>query len=250
MSDSCQLKVKVNAFTRFVVKQSRKFKSRVFPNRIRLPKNTNDSENKENNPVPAVVRQNDSDSESDSEGYIRWRDYYGEDEKGRMAAKVARKDSLEIKLAQRPDRRELIEKNIIPSMTDKEKQRTKEALESKLTRRLSLRPSVEELEQRNILKTQTPEEMLMEKEQKKKILNRKLSFRPTVEELKSRKIIKFSDYVEVTKAHDYDRRADKPWTRLTPKDKAAIRKELNEFKSMEMEVHEDSRHMTSIRRKL
>ena len=73
---------------------------------------------------------------------------------------------------------------------------------------------------------------------------RKLSFRPTIEELKERKIIYFNDYVEVTPAHEYDRRADKPWTRLTPKDKAAIRKELNDFKSNEMEIHEDSRHLT------
>ena len=28
-------------------------------------------------------------------------------------------------------------------------------------------------------------------------------------------IIKFSDYIEVTPCHEYDRRADKPWTRLT-----------------------------------
>ena len=76
------------------------------------------------------------------------------------------------------------------------------------------------------------------------LLRLQLSFRPTVEELKERKIIRFNDYVEVTAAHDYDRRADKPWTRLTPRDKAAIRKELNEFKSLEMEVHEDSRYMT------
>ena len=48
----------------------------------------------------------------------------------------------------------------------------------------------------------------------------------------------------MTQAHEYDRRADKPWTRLTPRDKAAIRKELNDFKSTEMEVHEDSRHLT------
>lgn len=46
-----------------------------------------------------------------------------------------------------------------------------------------------------------------------------LSFRPTIEELKERKIIKFSDYVEVTEAEIYDRRAEKPWTRLTPRDK-------------------------------
>ena len=57
-------------------------------------------------------------------------------------------------------------------------------------------------------------------------------------------IIKFSDYIEVTPCHEYDRRADKPWTRLTPKDKASIRKELNDFKSNEMDVHENSRHLT------
>ncbi|EPY82902.1 phosphatase and actin regulator 1 isoform 1-like protein [Camelus ferus] len=77
-----------------------------------------------------------------------------------------------------------------------------------------------------------------------------LSQRPTVEELRERKIlIRFSDYVEVADAQDYDRRADKPWTRLTAADKAAIRKELNEFKSTEMEVHELSRHLTRRRRK-
>ena len=44
-------------------------------------------------------------------------------------------------------------------------------------------------------------------------------------------------------AQDYDRRADRPWTRLTPQEKAAIRKELNEFKSTEMMVHVDSLYM-------
>ena len=93
-------------------------------------------------------------------------------------------------------------------------------------------------------------------------LFRKLSFRPTVDELKARKvfelltlwvsplliipfgqIIRFNDYVEVADAQDYDRRADRPWTRLTPQEKAAIRKELNEFKSTEMMVHVDSLYM-------
>lgn len=50
--------------------------------------------------------------------------------------------------------------------------------------------------------------------------NLQLSQRPTVEELRERKIlIRFSDYVEVADAQDYDRRADKPWTRLTAADK-------------------------------
>lgn len=94
----------------------------------------------------------------------------------------------------------------------------------------------------------TPAEEKKQKEEKKSYLLRKLSFRPTVEELKEKKIIRFNDYIEVTQAHDYDRRADKPWTRLTPKDKAAIRKELNEFKSSEMAVHEGSRHLTRYER--
>ena len=54
----------------------------------------------------------------------------------------------------------------------------------------------------------------------------------------------FADYAEVIECEDYDRRADKPWTRLRPEDKAAIRKELNEFKSREMEVHPESEYMT------
>ncbi len=47
----------------------------------------------------------------------------------------------------------------------------------------------------------------------------KLSFRPTIQELKDKQIIKFNDYVEVTEAEIYDRKADKPWTRLTPTEK-------------------------------
>lgn len=43
-----------------------------------------------------------------------------------------------------------------------------------------------------------------------------------MDELRDRKIlIRFSDYVEVAKAQDYDRRADKPWTRLSAADKVA-----------------------------
>ena len=54
------------------------------------------------------------------------------------------------------------------------------------------------------------------------LLRPQLSTRPTVEELRQAKIlIAFSDYVEVSDAQDYDRRADKPWTRLTAADKAS-----------------------------
>ncbi|GCB82448.1 hypothetical protein scyTo_0021614, partial [Scyliorhinus torazame] len=115
-------------------------------------------------------------------------------------------------------------------------------------RRLSQRPTAEELEQRNILKNKDEEQHEAEKREIKRRLTRKLSQRPTVAELQARKILRFHEYVEVTDAHDYDRRADKPWTKLTPADKAAIRKELNEFKSTEMEVHEESRMYTRFHR--
>ncbi|XP_067203620.1 phosphatase and actin regulator 2 isoform X12 [Linepithema humile] len=199
-------------------------------------------ENKEN-ARPYVIRE-DVD---DSDGQVLYRDDY-DDEKSRLAAKIARKESLSLKLALRPDRQELINRNILQLQTDNERQETKEAIGAKLIRRLSMRPTQEELEERNILKKQSPAEEKKQKEEKKRYLLRKLSFRPTVEELKEKKIIRFNDYIEVTQAHDYDRRADKPWTRLTPKDKAAIRKELNEFKSSEMAVHEDSRHLTRFHR--
>ena len=54
----------------------------------------------------------------------------------------------------------------------------------------------------------------------------------------------FADYAEGIECEDYDRRAGKPWKRLRPEDKAAIRKELNEFKKHEMAVHPDSEYMT------
>ncbi|XP_076359139.1 uncharacterized protein LOC143251780 [Tachypleus tridentatus] len=312
-------------------------------------------ENKENKPFPTIVVSNqvDNDSSSDDsdDGPINWLDYYGDDEQARLVAKIARKDSLAMKLAQRPNRQELIDKNILQVQSEKKNRRAGKLLETGLSgkfqnrragkavgsrliwragkavgnrligkfktgelgkllqtglsdgfktgelgklletglygkfrnrrarkllganfcflrvlrilcflyctrcflqvtcfhffnSRLSLRPTPEELEQRNILRYQSAEELKQEKEQKKKTLIRKLSFRPTIEELKERKIIRFNDYVEVTQAQEYDRKADKPWTRLTPKDKVSVQKELNEFKSSEMEVHEDSRHLT------
>ncbi|XP_063983632.1 phosphatase and actin regulator 2 isoform X3 [Diachasmimorpha longicaudata] len=200
-------------------------------------------ENKEN-ARPYVIRE---DSDGSDDGQVLYRDDY-EDEESRLQAKIARKESLSLKLALRPDRQELINRNILQIQSDNERQESKEAIGARLIRRLSMRPTQEELEERNILKKQSPAEEKKQKEEKKRYLLRKLSFRPTVEELKEKKIIRFNDYIEVTQAHDYDRRADKPWTRLTQKDKAAIRKELNEFKSSEMAVHEESRHLTRYHR--
>ncbi|XP_044313616.1 uncharacterized protein LOC108053019 isoform X3 [Drosophila rhopaloa] len=200
-------------------------------------------ENKEN-ARPFVIRESSSDSD-ESDGHIVYRD---EDNDNTRLAKLARKESLSLKLQLRPDKQDLINRNILHQVNDNEIKESKEAIGARLIRRLSMRPTAEELVERNILKTQSPAEEKKQKEEKKSYLLRKLSFRPTVEELKEKKIIRFNDYIEVTQAHDYDRRADKPWTRLTPKDKAAIRKELNEFKSSEMAVHEGSRHLTRFHR--
>ncbi|XP_054459349.1 phosphatase and actin regulator 1 [Anoplopoma fimbria] len=166
-----------------------------------------------------------------------------------LAMKILRKDSLAIKLSNRPSKSELEDKNILPMQSDQERFESRQQTATKLTRRLSQRPTVEELEQRNILKPRNDLEEQEELREIKKHLSKKLSQRPTVEELREAKIlIRFSDYVEVAEAQDYDRRADKPWTRLSAADKAAIRKELNEFKSSEMEVHESSRHFTRFHR--
>lgn len=197
-------------------------------------------DNKEN-AHPFVIREDSTDSDQ-SDGPILFRD---DDNIGdRTMTKISRKESLSLKLALRPNMEELINRNILHMQSENERQESKEAIGAKLIRRLSMRPTPEELIERNILKSQSPAEEKKQKEEKKRFLLRKLSFRPTVDELKEKKIIRFNDYIEVTQAHDYDRRADKPWTRLTPKDKAAIRKELNEFKSSEMAVHEGSRHLT------
>ena len=219
---------------------------------------TSDS-NKENIPIPVSMptvppttsfQSTTCDDSSSDDEEIRYRDEEEDEEEelSSLAAKVARQDSLAKFLSSRPSHRELVEKNIIHSVSDEQDRERRNAIGTALTRRLSLRPSLEELEQRNILHLQSSEEAKKEKEEKKRYLIRKLSFRPSIEELKERKIIQFSDYVEWTEAHEYDRRADKPWTRLTPKDKAAIRKELNEFKSKEMDVHEESKHLTRFHR--
>ncbi|XP_052403457.1 phosphatase and actin regulator 1 isoform X3 [Carassius gibelio] len=166
-----------------------------------------------------------------------------------LVLKILRKDSLAVKLSNRPSPRELQEKNILPVQTDEERLQSRQLIGKKLTGRLSQRPTAEELEQRNILKPHNEEEQMEEKREIRRRLSHKLSQRPTVEDLRRARILtRFCDYVEVSDAQDYDRRADKPWTRLTAADKAAIRKELNDFKSHEMEVHESSRHLTRFHR--
>ncbi|XP_059561146.1 phosphatase and actin regulator 3 isoform X2 [Myotis daubentonii] len=160
-----------------------------------------------------------------------------------------KKELLAVRLRNRPSKQELEDRNIFPRRTDEERQEIRQQIEMKLSKRLSQRPAVEELERRNILKQRNDQTEQDERREIKQRLTRKLNQRPTVDELRDRKIlIRFSDYVEVAKAQDYDRRADKPWTRLSAADKAAIRKELNEYKSNEMEVHASSKHLTRFHR--
>ncbi|CAF0802690.1 unnamed protein product [Rotaria sordida] len=161
----------------------------------------------------------------------------------RPFANVKRNDSLARFLKDRPLPNELFDKNILVKSMD-ERKNERETIETKLERKLSLRPSPEELEARNILRAKTQAELTAEKEETKRYLIRKLSFRPSIQELRDRKIIRFCDYIEVSECDDVDRRADKPWTRLTPRDKQMIRKELNEYKSSEMEIHPDSAKYT------
>lgn len=202
--------------------------------------------------IPNAIRETAA-SDSDSDGPILYKDEEEEDEEDEytsssLASKIRRRDTLAIKLGNRPSKKELEEKNILPRTSETERQELRQQIHCKLVRRLSQRPTTEELEQRNILKQKNEEEEHEAKQEIKRRLSRKLSLRPTVAELVARRILRFNEYVEVTEAKDYDRRADKPWTRLTPADKAAIRKELNEFKSKEMEVHEESKQFTRFHR--
>ncbi|XP_062980655.1 phosphatase and actin regulator 2 [Elgaria multicarinata webbii] len=203
-----------------------------------------------NTPESESSKENHT-SDSDSDGPILYTDDEDDDDAcsgSSLASKIRRRDTLAIKLGNRPSKKELEDKNILPRTSEEERQEIRHQIGTKLVRRLSQRPTSEELEQRNILRQKNEEEEQEAKRELKRSLSRKLSLRPTVAELQARRILRFNEYVEVTDSPDYDRRADKPWARLTPADKAAIRKELNEFKSTEMEVHEESRQFTRFHR--
>ncbi|XP_041109769.1 phosphatase and actin regulator 2-like [Polyodon spathula] len=157
-------------------------------------------------------------SDSESDGPVLYRDEEDEDDEytsSSLANKIHRKDTLAIKLGNRPSKKELQDKNILPQTSEEKKQEIRQ----QLVRRLSKRPTPEQLEERNILKQKNKEEEQEAKQELKRSLSRKLSLRPTAAELVARRILRFHEYVEITDAKDYDRRADKPWTRLTPADK-------------------------------
>ncbi|XP_069612811.1 phosphatase and actin regulator 4 isoform X1 [Ranitomeya imitator] len=204
--------------------------------------------------IPPCLQEEDEDecvSDSDSEGPILYKEEEEEEEDddsstSALANKVKRKDTLAMKLGGKPSPQE--QDTELPHRSREEWNQIREQIGSQLNRRLSQRPTAEELEQRNILQIKNEADRLAERREIKRRLTRKLSQRPTVAELLERKILRFNEYVEVTDAHDYDRRADKPWTKLTPADKAAIRKELNDFKSTEMAVHDESKHYTRFHR--
>ncbi|XP_076827837.1 phosphatase and actin regulator 4B isoform X2 [Brachyhypopomus gauderio] len=206
--------------------------------------------------------EEDQQAESDSDGPVLYKDEESdedeedEDPPSALASRVKRKDTLALKLSSRPsapdrqgpERPARGEPTGLSWQSKEQWEAIRTQIGTALTRRLSQRPTAQELEQRNILQPKNEADRQAEVREIKRRLTRKLSQRPTVAELQARKILRFHEYVEVTLAQDYDRRADKPWTKLTPADKAAIRKELNEFKSSEMEVHEESRMYTRFHR--
>uniref|UniRef100_U3FZ78 Phosphatase and actin regulator 4 n=1 Tax=Micrurus fulvius TaxID=8637 RepID=U3FZ78_MICFL len=205
--------------------------------------------------LQTVQDEDEGPSDSDSEGPILYREEEEEEEEDEdeshntaLANKVKRKDTLAMKLGNMAPQQELPREGTFPRKSKEEWNEIRQQIGTTLIRRLSQRPTAEELEQRNILQPKNEADRQAEKREIKRRLTRKLSQRPTVAELQARKILRFNEYVEVTDAHDYDRRADKPWTKLTPADKAAIRKELNEFKSSEMEVHKESKQFTRYHR--
>ncbi|XP_058252932.1 phosphatase and actin regulator 4B isoform X3 [Hemibagrus wyckioides] len=218
-----------------------------------MPEGSDSSEDEE--------REEDQQAdESDSDGPVLYKEEESDEEEdsppSSLASRVKRKDTLALKLSSRPsapdrqapERQTRMEYTGLSWQSKEQWEAIRTQIGTALTRRLSQRPTAEELEQRNILQPKNEADRQAEVREIKRRLTRKLSQRPTVAELQARKILRFHEYVEVTHAQDYDRRADKPWTKLTPADKAAIRKELNEFKSSEMEVHEESRIYTRFHR--
>ncbi|XP_032910397.1 phosphatase and actin regulator 2 isoform X5 [Catharus ustulatus] len=101
-------------------------------------------------------------SDSDSDGPILYTDDDDDDDddenastESSLASKIRRRDTLAIKLGNRPSKKELEDKNILQRTSEEERQEIRHQIGTKLVRRLSQRPTTEELEQRNILKPQS-----------------------------------------------------------------------------------------------
>ncbi|XP_062255841.1 phosphatase and actin regulator 4B isoform X2 [Platichthys flesus] len=229
-----------------------------------IPGENSSEEEEEDEEEDEEYDRHRQDSDSDGPALHKEEDSDDEDEPpiSALASRVKRRDTLALKLSNRPSapnrERFLQERSCrddkppgqagLTWQSREQWEAIRAQIGTALTRRLSQRPTAEELEQRNILQPKNHADRQAEVREIKRRLTRKLSQRPTVAELQERKILRFHEYVEVTDAQDYDRRAEKPWTKLTPADKAAIRKELNDYKSTEMEVHEESRIYTRFHR--
>jgi len=160
-------------------------------------------------------------------------------ENGSIHQQLARRDTIA---------RQKEIKNLLEQAQSNETKEQKNNIKLQLSRRLSQRPSASEIKDRGILKVKSTQERKDEKEKIKKELSRRLSQRPTVQTLIKKNVIKFEEYVDVYEIQYVDRKADKPWTRLTATEKASIRKELNQYKANEMEVHEESQFYTRFHR--
>lgn len=111
-------------------------------------------ENKENARPYAIREDNDDSDQSDSPILYRDDDQSNDRHHSQQpTTKIARKESLSLKLSLRPNMDELISRNILHVQSENERQESKEAIGAKLIRRLSMRPTPEELIERNILKS-------------------------------------------------------------------------------------------------
>ncbi|CDQ80799.1 unnamed protein product [Oncorhynchus mykiss] len=165
----------------------------------------------------------EEDEETDSDGPILYRDDdedEDDDPPSALASRVTRKDTLALKL-EREEREGGEGQDGVGWQSREQWEALKNKIGTTLNRRLSQRPTAEELEQRNILPARNEADIRAERSEIKRRLTRKLSQRPTIAELQARKILRFHEYVECTTTQDYDRRADKPWTKLTPSDKVS-----------------------------
>eukprot|EP01134_Creolimax_fragrantissima_P004942 CFRG4942T1 len=116
----------------------------------------------------------------------------------------------------------------------------------KLSNHMVTRPSPNDLVLRGILKKDKGDGSVESLAEISRRLSVKLSERLQIDELIERRIL-FNESVTVARtytASDYNRTAEKPWTKLTMGDKEAIKAELNQFKATEMEVHAASARYT------
>lgn len=158
---------------------------------------------------------------------------------------------MERRLSLRPTEEDLVMRNIIPVENARD---THFQIKSILKKKLARRMSIKELHDSNIVKSESihwQDSLADARERRNSIyeqLERSVATRPSKEELQQRNILvsfAFADEVmDAIGVDEYNRRAPKPWTRLTTHDKISIKRELNAFKAEEMPVHDDSKQFT------